>query len=228
MTPKYQLLRSARRKTLAIQVRDGQVVVRAPVRASSATIEAFIRSRAGWIREHQQRQLHAIDTLGIRLEQGGAVPWQGEMLRLDWQRGGASEVGQDCSRFLVTLSHRIRRVEVDAVRDQLKRWFMQQSEMRLKTRIHELAGETGLMPSAVAIGSWRGRWGQCSSKGEVGLNWRLLQLTPALQDYVILHELCHLRHMNHGREFHALLRWHCPAHPRLHAEMQRYTPWLKW
>ncbi len=228
MTPSYQLLRSARRKTLAIQVRDGEVLVRAPVRASRAAIEAFVRSRADWIRQHQQRQRHEIDTLGVRLEQEGGVPWQGEMQRLSWQRGALSQVELASGHLLVTLSHRIRRAEVDAVRDQLKRWYLQQSETRLKTRTQELARHTGLMPSAVGIGSWRGRWGQCSSQGVVSLNWRLLQLTPELQDYVILHELCHLRHMNHGRDFHALLRRHCPAHPRLHADMRRYAPWLKW
>ncbi len=228
MIPSYQLLRSARRKTLAIQVRDGEVRVRAPVRASQASIEAFVRSRADWIRRHQQRQRHEINTLGVRLAQGGMLPWQGEMQSLNWQRGAVSRVEHEPGQFLVTLSHRIRRAEVDAVADQLKRWYLQQGEVLLGSRARVLAEHTGLLPEVVAIGSWRGRWGQCSSRGEVSLNWRLLQLPPELQDYVILHELCHLRHMNHGRQFHALLQRHCAAHPRLHAEIQRYTSWLKW
>ncbi len=228
MTPNYQLLRSSRRKTMAIQVRDGQVVVRAPVRASRSVIEAFVRSRADWIRRHQQRQQDEIESLGVRLQQGGAVPWQGEMLGLSWRRGASSHVVQAEDRFLVTLSHRVRRAEADAVAEQLKRWYARQAEVRLTARAHQLSARTGLIPSEIGIGSWRARWGQCSSRGEVKLNWRLLHLSPVLQDYVILHELCHLRHMHHGAEFHALLQRCCPSHPRLHREMQRYTPWLKW
>ena len=233
VSSEYELLRSSRRKTLSIQVRDGQVVVRAPLRVSQAAIDAFVRSRSGWISKHRQRQQQELATLGVRIEQGGKVPWQGEMLGLHWQRGASSRVEPvgdhlQLTGFQVTLSHRIRRTEADVVSDQLKGWFIQQAERRLKPRTLELAQITGLQPTAVEIGNWRGRWGQCSSRGEVKLNWRLLQLAPQLQDYVIVHELCHLKHMNHGPQFHALLQHHCAEHPHLHTETQRYTPWLKW
>lgn len=227
MSHAYRLVRS-RRKTLSVQVRDGEVVVRAPLRASQGAIDAFVQSRAQWIRRHQQNQQHQIRTLGVRLEQGGCLPWQGQMLGLSWQRGAVSGVELNTDHFHVTLSPRVRRDEPEAVADQLKRWFSQQAAIQLLPRSRQLAEHTGLVPRQVDIGSWRGRWGQCSSRGEVKLNWRLLQLSPELQDYVILHELCHLRHMHHGPEFHALLRHHCDQHPRLHREMQQFTPWLKW
>ncbi|MBA4502061.1 M48 family metallopeptidase [Marinobacterium marinum] len=228
MTPDYQLLRSARRKTLAIQVRDGQVVVRAPISATRAAIEGFVQSKADWIGLHRQRQQREIEQLGVQVRQGGSVPWRGQMLELYWQRGEASGVRQTTDGFQVTLSSRVRRDECQVVTEQLQRWFQEQAEACLPARTQALAVRTGLQPSSTSIGSWRGRWGQCSRSGEVKLNWRLLQLAPALQDYVIVHELCHLRYMHHGPEFHELLQHHCPEHPRLNTEMRRFTPWLTW
>lgn len=228
MSTDYRLLRSSRRKTVSIQVKEGQVVVRAPERASVDAIDVFVRSRADWIAKHQRRQQHEMETLGVRLEQGGSLPWKGEMLSLQWQRGASGRVEQTPEALKVTLSHRVRRAEALAVAEQLKLWFRRQAGSRLVPRAHELAEQTGLMPARIDIGSWSGRWGQCSSLGEVKLNWRLLQLRPELQDYVILHELCHLRHMNHGPEFHALLRQHCQDHPQWRRDMQRYTAWLRW
>lgn len=228
MSINYQLLRSRRRNTLAIQVREGQVIVRAPIRVSQSSIDAFVRSRQAWIRQHLQRQQQAMDELGVRIEQGGCIPWQGQMLSLTWHRGHPGTVVLMDDEVHVQLSPRVRREEAEAVASSLKDWFRQQAQGRLTVRARELAALTGLVPASVDIGSWRARWGQCSSLGEVKLNWRLLQLRPVLQDYVILHELCHLRHMHHGAEFQRLLTRHCTEHIRLRSEMARYTPWLNW
>ncbi|MBV0932252.1 M48 family metallopeptidase [Marinobacterium weihaiense] len=228
MSQAYRLLRSARRKTLAIQVREGEVIVRAPQRARRADIESFVHSRRDWILHHQACQQQAIQAIGVRIEQSGVIPWQGQLLPLFWQRDGTSQVLLQPARVDVHLSRRVRRPEPEAVADVLKRWFRDQARVRLLPRAEILAASTGLKPAQVEIGHWTGRWGQCSNRGEVKLNWRLLQLSPELQDYVILHELCHLKYMHHGPAFQRLLQRHCSDHPRLKREMAQYTLWLNW
>jgi predicted metal-dependent hydrolase len=177
---------------------------------------------------HLQRQQHRLEQYEVRICQQGRVSVAGRWHQLSWHRGTNSGVQQWPDRLTLSLSPRIRRDEQTAVRDLLQRWFRNQASERLVVRCRQLAEATGLHPAEISIGSWRARWGQCSSRGEVGLNWRLLQLEPALQDYVILHELCHLQQMNHGPRFHALLLTHCPAHPRYRAELARYGSWLNW
>lgn len=228
MIPAYQLIRSRRRKTLGISIRDAQVQVRAPVGVKQAEIDRFVRSRHDWIQLHLQRQQHRLEQYEVKICQQGRVPVAGRWHQLGWHRAATSCVQQGPDRLELSLASRIRRDEQAAVRDLLQQWFRDQARERLVARCRQLAEATGLHPTGISIGSWRARWGQCSSRGEVGLNWRLLQLEPALQDYVILHELCHLQQMNHGPRFHALLLAHCPAHLRYRAELTRYGCWLNW
>lgn len=228
MRQDYRLIRSGRRRTLAIRIRDAQVEVRAPQNLSRAEIDRFVSSRREWIQRHLERQQAEIERCQVYLCQGGRVPLEGRWQHLSWQRAARSRVQLLPEGLRLTLSTRIRRDEADAVRDLLQQWFRTEAEVRLIPRCAQLAEATGLRPERISIGHWRARWGQCSSQGEVGLNWRLLQLTPELQDHVILHELCHLREMNHGPRFHRLLSRHCPDHNRLRAELAQYSAWLNW
>ena len=83
----------------------------------------------------------------------------------------------------------------------------------LPGRVRELAAAAGIPFSGqVRIKHNVSNWGSCSVKGNINLNLNLMRLPEELRDYVIIHELCHLRHMNHGPEFHALLESLCPDH----------------
>jgi len=79
---------------------------------------------------------------------------------------------------------------------------------------------------ALALSSARTRWGSCSAQGGIRLNWRLIHLPPAIVDYVVVHELAHLRHMNHGPRFWALVESVCPEYRALRAELRRLAAHL--
>ena len=82
----------------------------------------------------------------------------------------------------------------------------------LPSRLHELARLHGFAAPAVSIRNQRTRWGSCSPSGRISLNWRLVQVPPAVCDYVLLHELTHLRHLNHSARFWRELARLCPHH----------------
>ena len=82
----------------------------------------------------------------------------------------------------------------------------------LPVRLAELAAEHGFEYNQVRIKHNVSNWGSCSSKGNINLNLNLMRLPEHLRDYVMIHELCHLRYMNHGPKFHALLESVCPGH----------------
>ena len=97
-----------------------------------------------------------------------------------------------------------------------------QAKKELPPRLAELAAQHGFKYNKVFIKNNISNWGSCSSLGNINLNLRLVELPSELQDYVMLHELCHLRYLNHGREFHALLESVCPGHHALAREMKEY------
>lgn len=91
---------------------------------------------------------------------------------------------------------------------QIEIW-RKEAKATLPPRLAELAGKYGFEPSRVTIKHNRSNWGSCSARGNINLNLNLIRLPKDLQDYVILHELCHLRHMDHGTSFHRLLEELC-------------------
>ena len=104
--------------------------------------------------------------------------------------------------------------QVEALRVQAKR--------ELPPRLAALAARHGFTYNKVFIKNNVSNWGSCSSLKNINLNLRLVTLPPELQDYVMLHELCHLRYLNHGREFHSLLESVCPGHRELARRMKEY------
>ena len=92
----------------------------------------------------------------------------------------------------------------------------------LPGRLRELAAQYGFEFNQVRIKHNVSNWGSCSSKKNINLNLNLMRLPAELRDYVMLHELCHLREMNHGPQFKALLASVCPDWQRLRAELKGY------
>ncbi len=108
------------------------------------------------------------------------------------------EPADDGGRLLVSAN------DVEA-RHLLRRWLAASARRILTPQVERIAGETGLRPAAVSIRRQRTRWGSCTTRRQVNLNCAALFLTEALVEYLIVHELCHLRHMNHSRKFWSLV-----------------------
>ena len=92
----------------------------------------------------------------------------------------------------------------------------------LPPRLKALAARYGFTYNQVRIKHNVSNWGSCSAKGNINLNLHLVRLPAELQDYVMLHELCHLKEMNHGPKFHALLESVCPAHRECARALREY------
>ena len=97
-----------------------------------------------------------------------------------------------------------------------------QAKAELPPRLAALAAQHGFQYKRVFIKNNRSNWGSCSSLGNINLNLRLVSLPQELQDYVMLHELCHLKYLNHSPQFHALLESVCPGHRALEKQFKQY------
>ena len=95
------------------------------------------------------------------------------------------------------------------------------AKMILPGRVEHFAALTGLRPKRVKITSAKTRFGSCSSKGSICFSWRLMQYPPEAIDYVVVHELAHLKHMNHSPAFHALVAKYLPDHRQRRALLKR-------
>lgn len=244
----YTFMRVPRRRHLHIVVDDdGQVQVRAPWRCTGREADTALHEHGSWViarieraRERRRRrtplrsgvELPLLDealTLRVRLDA------QMDLLPAPWPRAPLARARDDpvragkgrVQRRGRNLHVRLYTLRDDALRDLLKAWFRGQAERVLPGRLRALAVQLGVRPTRVTIRAQRTRWGSCSARGAISLNWRLLLLPSELADYVLVHELCHLRHLDHSPRFWNMVRGLMPdvdeRRARIH-EMQASLP----
>lgn len=182
----------ARRISLRIEPRAGGVVVTLPTRATVAAGHALLMSHTGWVAERLARLPRP-----IRLEDGACVPIAGASFRICHRpglRGGAWIEGAEL-HVTGDPAFTSRRVTD---------FFRAEARRRLAALAVEKAAKAGLQAKRVVIKDTSSRWGSCTADGSLMFSWRLIMAPPEVQDYVVAHEVAHLRHMDHGRAFWAL------------------------
>jgi predicted metal-dependent hydrolase len=193
--------------------RDGTAVATIPARGSEREALRFVEQHREWLeraRERQRRRPRAAEIWGI----GTFVLWRGQMteVRIATAATPWGDAGQ-MSRPKVCLAadvFRVARLEGD-LRPTLEAHFARRAKIELPARTWELAAITGVDVKFVTVRNQRSRWGSCSATGTISLNWRLVQTPDFVRDYIIYHELMHLREMNHSERFWARVTEVCPG-----------------
>jgi predicted metal-dependent hydrolase len=108
-----------------------------------------------------------------------------------------------------------------------RRAYREQARRELPPRLLELAAQHGLVVSRVSIRNQRSRWGSCGPGGHICLNWRLVLMPPAVRDYVLVHELMHLRRMDHSSTYWRLVAAACPEYPQAREWLRRHGASLR-
>jgi len=201
----FQLQRRRGRKRVAIHVLpQGTVEVRAPWSTPVRWIDEFVVQHSAWI-----RQRLADLPPPIQYTTGTAVPFQGERLRLEVLPGlfAAGEIRRKGDRLLVSVGGVGNDEELHkAVRDLLRRWLMQQALEVCRQRVSYWSQRLGVAPAKVTIKDMSTRWGSCSQRGNLSISYRIVMAPPWVMDYLLVHELCHLRHMDHSAAFWAAVK----------------------
>jgi hypothetical protein len=111
-------------------------------------------------------------------------------------------------------------MSANGIKKQLTFWYQQQATDYITNRTHELIKTTHLQPKSITVKTYKARWGSCTIKGDIQFNWKLMMTPPAVIDYVIIHELCHLEQHNHSAKFWQLVEQFEPNY-------KTHRSWLK-
>jgi hypothetical protein len=210
--PAYTLRRSARARNARLSIRpDGELVVTLPARAPERWAADLLEARHEWVLRHQGRLTAEAARLAARpaLDEGrevllGGVPHRLEFAPLSGERRRTRIVHDDTDA--PTLRLELARGEVRTASRLLELWLRREAREAVERRVAVRARDLGVEPSALAIRDQRSRWGSASHMGTVSFNWRLILAPAAILDYVVVHELAHLRQFGHGKRFWALVR----------------------
>lgn len=205
--PVEKIIRS-RRRTLSLEVTpEATLIVRAPLKTSSASIEEMIRQKRSWILRKQDEMkrrpaspCHEYTDGEIFLFLGRSYP----LHIVDW---GSTTIKRSDKLY-------VSRKLMPHIRNVLKHWYIEQARKDLEARCRCFSMKTGLTPTAIRISDARKRWGSCTHTGNLNFSWRLLQAPPGIINYVVVHELVHLSQPDHSKKFWEKVRKIMPDYER--------------
>jgi len=205
--------RSPRARNYRLTVRrDGTAVAVIPARGSVREAERFVEKHRDWLdrtRARQAKRPRGADVWTL----GTHVLWRGEMTLLRQASGGQGGDPAQVTRPQVCLAADVFRVPTleGDLRPTLEAHFARRAKIELPARAWELSALVRVEVKHVTVRNQRSRWGSCSAGGTISLNWRLVQTPEFVRDYIIHHELMHLREMNHSDRFWARVEEVCPG-----------------
>jgi predicted metal-dependent hydrolase len=203
-------------------VGPGGIEVVAPLRMRGAEIAAFVEHNRAWIdaKLGALQRVLAAHPGSARLIDGSAILYRGEPVQLRVHAGARPQV-REGSDIAVTVPAALTDAEREAaVERMLRRWLKWSAHNDALSYIQRHGRRHDLMPAAVRIKQHKRLWGSCTAKGAINLNWRLILAPPPVFEYVVVHELCHLREAHHQAPFWRLVGEVLP-------EFEEQRRWLK-
>jgi predicted metal-dependent hydrolase len=219
----YRLFR-ARRRSIGMLIDQSGLTVRAPSWVPLREIELALSERTGWIletlKEWQGRDRESLPTVW---REGAPLLYRGRPLKLALFVARRKKIDADLLHLKVLHPNPLDEQQIGAF---VGGWLKEQALALLSPRVAHFASRVRAAPPRVKLSNARSQWGSCNQKGEISLNWRLVQLPPRLADYIIAHEVAHLVELNHSPRFWALVERLLPGHADMRRELDALTPLL--
>ncbi len=207
-----------KRKNIYITVKNGRVVLKLPLYADEATGESFLREKADWVLKSLRPRPSAA-VIPDSFREGAEFTLAGERFTVCCELAERYFFPRfEDGRLVIAWFGRYDDIDKDSFADaQARLALRRRTEEIIRERFEKLTALTGLYPKKVTIKKLTASWGRCSSTGNISINSKIVYYPTECIDYVIIHELCHLRHMDHSAEFWALVSRYCPEWKRIRA-----------
>lgn len=223
----YQEIKSRRSKRISLRVTPEKVRVSAPVKASKREIQAFIETNQEWILENWLKLQKTIVEPSVRYyESGVKVPYIGEDLEIQILETAQKVISAryESKNHLILMglppdvsSERSQ----DVVREILEKWYKMKARSVFVQKLDSWSKVMGVRYNQFRLKEQKTRWGSCSSLGNINLNWRVIMAPEQVIDYLVIHELAHLKYLNHSQEFWNVVAEFCPDHESLRSWLRK-------
>jgi predicted metal-dependent hydrolase len=219
-----------KRRTIGFSIGPDGLAVRAPRWTPLGEVDAALQEKAAWIlrklvetRERQASQQQA----QVVWQAGAELPYLGQTVRVVLDAGhGFAAKGAHLAADVDGTGTRLLQVALpqaatpEQVRDAVQAWLMRQAKELFAARLDHFAPQLQVQWKKLSLSNAGTRWGSAKSDGSIRLNWRLIHFSPAVVDYVVAHELSHLRVMDHSPRFWDIVRSVVPDYADLRGQLK--------
>lgn len=214
----YSIRRSKRAKRTRILVTPEKVEVVAPLRVSCKQIDDFVTLKQDWVlstvKKLKQKKQQIKKWVPDRLVEGVLIPFKGELIKIKLNRTATLKkilIELSGKHFIIHQPYNTLGSDSDElVRQALVDWMKQQAKRQVEAIVLEYAHKYNLYPRFIRIKVQKSRWGSCGIHNDINLNWVLILAPKKVLEYVVIHEICHIKERNHSAKFWALVERHCP------------------
>lgn len=195
----YTIIRSKRKTVVIYITKDATVEVRAPLRLSGTDIDKFVRAKEKWLTEHLAFQSERIaQKSAFTLDYGNIVTVMGKPYTITVREGNM--VGYADENFYMPPG-----LDSEQIKYACVRIYKMVAKNELTRRVVDYAKRMDVVPANVKINSATTRWGSCSSRNSINFSWRLIMAEDDVIEYVVVHELAHIKEYNHSSKFWAVV-----------------------
>jgi|TARA_B110000444_G_scaffold123016_1_gene115702 hypothetical protein len=192
--------RTKRRKTIMIQVKDGLVEVRAPFKIEQKEIDSFILQKNSWINKKLSLQKSIKKPTRKKFKNEENFQFLGKNLKLKITISENKKSYID-DKFIYLVLKNNKENFKEKIKEKLEIFFRETAKDIFKNKTLDEAKKIRVTPKKIIVRSYKRRWGSCSYKKDISYNWKLIMAPEKIIHYVVIHELCHLIHFNHSRDF---------------------------
>ncbi|MFZ2300734.1 MAG: SprT family zinc-dependent metalloprotease [Gallionella sp.] len=213
----YTLKRSSRRRSIGLRIDDLGLTVSVPLRASEKWLHSVLQDKAHWVVE-KLGNWQTRKPVETRWVDGETIPYLGELLFLRvTQSLFAAPPARRGDKLFVFVADSD---DANGIERAVTLWYRQEALQLFEQRVAHYAPLLEVVPRAVKLSAAKTQWGCCTARGSVRLNMQLIKLPLRLIDYVVVHELAHMREMNHSERFWKVVGSVCPDYSRLRRELK--------
>ena len=224
---RYSVVKSKRRKNPCIKLNpDCSISVLVPWHYPSFLIKDFVKRATPWlIKKHQQFVSQGALYTPYTIESGRSFLFKGQLYSLKLGHMPKASILRRLPHLFIF--NPIERPSQSAYKEQLKSWLSEQAHLYITPRVYRIAKYYNVAPNHIRFKALRSRWGSCSIKKNLNFNIYLMMAPPSVINYVIVHEVCHLKELNHSPKFWDLVTKTCPHYNREATWLKRYGPLLQ-
>lgn len=215
-------LEKNKRKSICIIVKEqGEVIVRAPIRVSNIEILKFVESKNKWIYKKVLEQKSRFRKITFSENDELMILGKKYYLNIAYHEKKNSKVELQDDKILITISKDIEDQEVkDALEKAYNKYLFDIAKKEIPVIFNKMASIVNLYPKELKIRNFKRAWGNCSNKKIISINKNICKFNKSAIEYVCLHEICHLKYMNHSKDFWDMVKKYMPNYKEIEKQIK--------